>query len=602
VAARLPNSGANGTERLARTVNTLFPSGDLTVTYQIKFVTDRASKFQTYFAIGPDTFTGGNDYYVTFDGNGSPSNNFAFGEADTPGGPDHYASVAPTSPSTGVWYRQGFVRSGLSLTYYYDLGGTGVSAKLTDTKFTSGAKAWASGHKLQFGNNNWSADAEASDCWLRFIKVWSAALSESDIVSESSAGSIQTVAGASNQWGIWPCNLDANDVSGNARDLTPTASVTFTADNPPAVALTGTATASITEADIVAGGKTVILTVSDDTYVPAAGTPTFSVGTTKGTAAADSAGGGGGRTGNGDLTCTFPSGYTPTAGHFALMIVYSDQGSGSTPTGWSAVTGSPFGVGTEKLDIFYKVLVGGESDPVTTISGSTTNISHCANMAIYTGVGSIGAVGTPSNGTGTPMTAAAITTTVNNAIVCACSGRGDNENSGSQTFGGSSTGVAERLDGGTAAGNDAQVSMADKSFATSGTSSGSASSTTSATDPWVSVQIELKPSTPFDNARSAIASGLDSAQSEAAGWDAKVKPNIPVANVVRTSDTVVTVTLQAQADYDITAQETITATVPASALNSASAVVATPTFTVAPVAAGAGIVFYPNTLQHILVR
>src|SRR3990167_8094614 len=37
--------------------------------------------------------------------------------------------------------------------------------------------------------------------------------------------------------------------------------------------------------------------------------------------------------------------------------------------------------------------------------------------------------------------------------------------------------------------------------------------------------------------------GLDSAQSEAAGWDAKVKPNIPVANVVRTSNTVVTVTL-----------------------------------------------------------
>jgi hypothetical protein len=38
---------------------------------------------------------------------------------------------------------------------------------------------------------------------------------------------------------------------------------------PPAatVAVTGTATASITEADVVAGGKTVILTLTDDTWL-----------------------------------------------------------------------------------------------------------------------------------------------------------------------------------------------------------------------------------------------------------------------------------------------------------------------------------------------
>ncbi len=352
----------------------------------------------------------------------------------------------------------------------------------------------------------------------------------------------------------------------------------------PTIAVTGTATASITEADVVTGSKTVIATVTNDTFVVATGTPLFNSATTKGTTAADSAGGGGGRTGNGTLTCTFPSGYTPTAGHFALMILYSDQGSGSLPTNWSEVTGSPFGAGTEKLNIFYKVLAGGESDPVTTISGSGTNISHCANMAIYTGVGTIGAIGTPSNGTGTPMTAGAITTTADNSIVCACSGRGDNENSSGQTFNASATGVAERLDGGTAAGNDSQVSMADLTIASSGSSSGAASSTTSITDPWVSVIIELVASTPFADARAAIRNGLDSAQSEAAGWDAKVKGNIPVANVVRTSSTVVTVTLQAQADYDITAQETITWTMPASALTGASAIVGSPTFTVAPAA------------------
>lgn len=352
------------------------------------------------------------------------------------------------------------------------------------------------------------------------------------------------------------------------------------------VALTGTATATITEADIVAGGKTIILTVDGDQFVPATGTPTYNAATTKGTTAADSAGGGGARTGDGTLTCTFPSGYTPVAGHFALMIVYSDQGSGSTPSGWSAVTGSPFGGGTEKLDVFYKVLAGGESDPVTTISGSTTNMSHCANMAIYTGVGSIGAIGTASNGTGTPMTAGGITTTQDNSIVCCLCGRGDNENSSGQTFNSSTTGVAERLDGGTAAGNDSQVSMYDKTIATASTATGDGSATTSATDPWVSVIIELVRSTPFADARAAIASGLDSAQSEAAGWDAKVKPNIPVGNVVRTANTVCTITLQAQSDYNITAQETITATVPATALTGASAVVATPTFTVDTLAGG----------------
>lgn len=354
----------------------------------------------------------------------------------------------------------------------------------------------------------------------------------------------------------------------------------------PTAALTGTATASIAEADIVAGGKTIIVTLTDDTFVAATGTPTYSTGTTKGTAAADSAGGGGGRTGDGTLTCTFPSGYTPVAGHFALMILYSDQGSGSTPTGWSAVTGSPFGSGTEKLDLFYKVLAGGESDPVTTISGSAANMSHCANMAIYTGVGSIGAIGTASAGTGTPMTAGAVTTTANGSIVVACSGRGDNENASGQTFGGSSTGVNERLDGGTAAGNDSQVSMADITIATSGSSSGAASSTTSATDPWVSVQVELKPSTPFNSARQAFINGFDGDGSGTA-WDAEVKAKAAVSEVVRTSSTVVTWTIGAQAGYDISSLETITGIIPASILTGGSAITASPTFTIATSGGGA---------------
>jgi len=88
-----------------------------------------------------------------------------------------------------------------------------------------------------------------------------------------------------------------------------------------------------------------------------------------------------------------------------------------------------------------------------------------------------------------------------------------------------------------------------------------------------------------DDQRQNIITGMDSAQSEALGWDAVVKALQGVAGVVRTSDKVVTITLDAQATYTITAQETITVTVPASALVLGLAVVASPTFTVDTAAA-----------------
>ncbi len=91
----------------------------------------------------------------------------------------------------------------------------------------------------------------------------------------------------------------------------------------------------------------------------------------------------------------------------------------------------------------------------------------------------------------------------------------------------------------------------------------------------------------FDAQRQAIINGIDSAQAEAFGWDAEVKAKEVVGAVVRTSDTICTVTLTAAAAYDVTATETITVTIPAAALvTSASAVVATPTFTVTAVGSG----------------
>jgi len=87
----------------------------------------------------------------------------------------------------------------------------------------------------------------------------------------------------------------------------------------------------------------------------------------------------------------------------------------------------------------------------------------------------------------------------------------------------------------------------------------------------------------FDAQRQNIINGMDSAQAEAAGWDAVVKGLLPVTAVVRTNANTATITLT---DFDgdpytafgITANETVTVTIPATAVVGAVEIVATPTF------------------------
>ncbi len=86
----------------------------------------------------------------------------------------------------------------------------------------------------------------------------------------------------------------------------------------------------------------------------------------------------------------------------------------------------------------------------------------------------------------------------------------------------------------------------------------------------------------FDLQRDEIIAGCDSAQSEALGWDLVPKATQALAGVVRTSATVVTITWDAFPTYNITAQETITVTIPATAVVSGvSPTIAAATFTVA---------------------
>ncbi len=103
-----------------------------------------------------------------------------------------------------------------------------------------------------------------------------------------------------------------------------------------------------------------------------------------------------------------------------------------------------------------------------------------------------------------------------------------------------------------------------------------------------------------DNAiTDAIIAGIDSDGAEAAGWDAVVKANMVFGDVVRTSATVVTVTLAAEATYVITADETITVTIPAAALTADTEIVATPTFDITNASAGGSIVVLRRRILEV---
>lgn len=89
----------------------------------------------------------------------------------------------------------------------------------------------------------------------------------------------------------------------------------------------------------------------------------------------------------------------------------------------------------------------------------------------------------------------------------------------------------------------------------------------------------------FNAQRQNIIDGLDAASSPTNGWNNEVRDNLAVTTVVRTSDTIATITLSAQAGYDISSQEVITVTIPNTALvTSVGDLTGVPTFTVDEVA------------------
>lgn len=89
------------------------------------------------------------------------------------------------------------------------------------------------------------------------------------------------------------------------------------------------------------------------------------------------------------------------------------------------------------------------------------------------------------------------------------------------------------------------------------------------------------PAALFDASRQALIDGLNSAGAEAHGWNVEVRDKAAVTTMVRTSATQVTFTAPASASYAIAANETITWTIPANAINGGpDPVAATPSFAV----------------------
>lgn len=86
----------------------------------------------------------------------------------------------------------------------------------------------------------------------------------------------------------------------------------------------------------------------------------------------------------------------------------------------------------------------------------------------------------------------------------------------------------------------------------------------------------------FDAQRAGILAGLVSLGNQLHGWNAEVVPALSVTNVVRTSNTVVTITLPAVAAYAITQIETVHATVPSTAISGGLINFVAPGFTIVP--------------------
>ena len=300
----------------------------------------------------------------------------------------------------------------------------------------------------------------------------------------------------------------------------------------PACVLSDTATASITEADIVTGGKIIVATLTDDTFVAAATT-------------------------------------TTTADTFPTSGTSEDR---SAATAWT----NPDYITAD--DTSYTTAVV----PTDYLIATHFNFAIPANATI---LGVTVKVNASETGTGTsdyvPQLVSDATPTLigdaKGAVAVSGSTKVTSTNGGtSDVWGASLTPTIVNADG-------------------FGVAIWSADTVNTLSVDFITIAITYSVPT-FDDARQAFINGFDGNVAGGTGWDAEVKAKAAVTEVVRTSSTVVTWTIAAQAGYNIASTETITGTIPASILTSGAPITATPT--IAITATGGAATAVPVFLHH----
>jgi hypothetical protein len=374
---------------------------------------------------------------------------------------------------------------------------------------------------------------------------------------------------------------------------------TFTPPALPLVAmtLTGSAVSSITETDIVAGGKEIIATLSGGgMYVPELSTKPFSFVTSVAISSLTT------------FTTSFIIQLPSTQAMDLMLLEYVHRststgdlfGSGGTGTSWTLKHSQMFATSTFSGHLWYRRATGNHSSE--TISVSSLINSCAAHVAVYRGALESGdplaaaTVVGEQNASADEQQAGISTDRVSTFVCLVVLNAPDLAVATQSSIAIGS--LTERADVQGTAGTDASIAHASALFTGTGDTSTFTWTQTNAASGSFAYAISPHTTSPFTDARQALIDGFDSAQSEATGWDAEVKAKAAVTEVVRTSDTVVTWTIAAQAGYNITATETITGTIPAAILMRNVSFLATPTFTVSTGGAVAVIrLLYPSAFD-----
>lgn len=367
----------------------------------------------------------------------------------------------------------------------------------------------------------------------------------------------------------------------------------FSAGTFGSAAVSGTATTGITKADLTGTDKTIIAVLTGETYV--ASSFQAQIGYVGG-----QVGGRAGSTSTSNVNFALSGGdagiasSTPQAGDLVVITVVvgsQARNPACAISGYTAIGQLNSAAATQdtSMNVSYK-LMGGTPDTSFTLP-STGNVQDAQRYTVQvfrnvnsttpldvTPVSATGSgTGRPDPGSITPLTSGAY------VLICAGGGAGTGAN-----YTAPANYTTNFLTGFTADTNDAMVGSGYRAW-TSGAENPAVytGGTTNATDSWCAYTIALRPvpaTTPFADARQDFINGWVSAQSEATGWNNVVPPNIPVANVVRTADDTVTMTIphSAISSYNITAQEVVTGTIPGSILTGGSFITASPSFTIDP--------------------